>query len=162
MHLPSYSSPQVKWTPIWGWWGEETWILALWGFRFQNSKRKWGLIEHFDVSKLAHRTLPCASVWSAFNISGASPVAQTVKRLPAMRETHVQSLGREDPLEKEMATHSSILAWRTPWIEEAGRLQSTEPQRVGHNWETSLHFNISAGEALYLPAASLRVIQISS
>ena len=60
-------------------------------------------------------------------------MAQTVKRLPAMRETQVQSLGREDPLEKEMATHSSILAWRTPWIEEAGRLQSTEPQRVGHN-----------------------------
>ena len=60
-------------------------------------------------------------------------MAQTVKRLPAMRETQVQSLGREDPLEKEMATHSSILAWRTPWIEEAGRLQSTEPQRVGHD-----------------------------
>ena len=56
-----------------------------------------------------------------------------VKRLPVMRETQVQSLGREDPLEKEMATHSSILTWRIPWIEEPGRLQSTGSQRVGHD-----------------------------
>ena len=55
---------------------------------------------------------------------GASLVAQTVKNLPAMQETRVQSLGREDPPEKEMATHSSILAWRIPWTEEPGRLQS--------------------------------------
>ena len=60
-----------------------------------------------------------------------SLVAQTVKRLPTMRETQVQSLGREDPLEREMATHSSILAWRIP--EEPGRLQSMGSQRVGHN-----------------------------
>ena len=53
---------------------------------------------------------------------GASLVAQTVKRLPTMRETWVQSLGREDPLEKEMATHSSTLAWKIPWMEEPGRL----------------------------------------
>ena len=62
-----------------------------------------------------------------------SLVAQTVKRLPPMQETQVQSLGREDPLEKEMATHSSILAWRTPWIEEPGGLQSMGSQRVGHD-----------------------------
>ena len=55
-----------------------------------------------------------------------------VKRLPAMRETQVRSLGREDPLEKEMATHSSILAWKIPWM-ESGRLQSMGSQRVGHN-----------------------------
>ena len=60
-------------------------------------------------------------------------VAQTVKGLPAMRETQVRSLGWEDPLEKEMATHSSILAWRIPQMEEPGRLQSTELQRVGHD-----------------------------
>ena len=54
-----------------------------------------------------------------------SLVAQTVKNLPAMQETHVQSLGQEDPLEKGMATHSSILAWRIPWEEEPGKLQST-------------------------------------
>ena len=53
-------------------------------------------------------------------------MAQTVKHLPTMRETQVRSLGREDPLEKEMATHSSILAWRIPWTEELGGLQSME------------------------------------
>ena len=63
----------------------------------------------------------------------ASLVAQRLKDLPAMQETQVRSLGQEDPLEKEMATHSSILAWRIPWTEELGRLQSTGLQRVGHN-----------------------------
>ena len=53
--------------------------------------------------------------------NGASLVAQTVKRLPAMRETQVRSPGQEDPLEKEMATHSSTLAWKIPWTEEPGR-----------------------------------------
>ena len=64
---------------------------------------------------------------------GASLVAQTVKHVPVMQETHVRSLGREDPLEKETATNSSILAWRIPWIEEPGRLQSMGSQRVGHD-----------------------------
>ena len=63
----------------------------------------------------------------------ASLVVQRIKRLPTMRKTWVRSLGWEDPLEKEMATHSSILAWRIPWREEPGRLQSTGLQRVGHN-----------------------------
>ena len=62
-----------------------------------------------------------------------SQVAQMVKNLPAMQKTQVQSLGWEDPLEKGMATHSSILAWRIPWTEEHGGLQSTELQRVRHN-----------------------------
>ena len=61
---------------------------------------------------------------------GASLVAQTVKRLPAMRETRVRFLGREDPLEKEMAIHSSILAWKIPWMEEPDRLESMGSQRV--------------------------------
>ena len=56
-----------------------------------------------------------------------------VKNLPAMQETRVRSLGQEDSLEKEMATHSSILAWRAPWREEPGRLQSKGLQRVGHD-----------------------------
>ena len=60
-------------------------------------------------------------------------MAQTVKRLPAMQETWVQSLGQEDPLEKEMATHSSTLAWKIPLIEEPGGLQSMGLQRVGHD-----------------------------
>ena len=64
---------------------------------------------------------------------GFTLVAQTVKRLSTMRETRVQSLGREDPLEKEMTIHSSTLAWKIPWIEEPGRLQSMGSQRVGHD-----------------------------
>ena len=63
----------------------------------------------------------------------ASLVAQRLKHLPAMQETHVQSLDREDPLEKEMATHFSILAWRIPWTEEPGRLQSMGSQKVRHD-----------------------------
>jgi len=60
-------------------------------------------------------------------------VAQTVKNLPAIEETLLQSLGQEDSLEKEMATHSSILAWKIPWTEEPVGLQSMESQRVGHD-----------------------------
>ena len=67
------------------------------------------------------------------NVHGASLLAQRLKRLPAMRETQIQSLGREDPLEKEMVPHSSILAWRIPWTEKPGGLQSTGSQKVGHN-----------------------------
>ena len=69
--------------------------------------------------------------YSAFG--GASLVAQTVKCLPAMQETRVRFLGREDPLEKEMEIHSSTLAWKIPWTEEPGRLQSMGSQRVGHD-----------------------------
>ena len=63
----------------------------------------------------------------------ASLVAQTVKNPPAILETWVRSLGWEDPLEKGMATHSSILAWRIPWTEEPGGLQCTGSQKVGHD-----------------------------
>ena len=88
-----------------------------------------------------------------FHFVGASLVAQTVKNLPAMQETPVQSLGWEDPLEEGIATHSSILAWRNPWTEEPGRLQSMGLQRVGYDWVTDtstlfaliflLHFKLS-------------------
>ena len=67
-----------------------------------------------------------------------SLVAQAVKRLSTIQETRVRSLDGEDLLEKEMATHSSIPAWKIPWTEEPGRLQSMESQRVGHDWATSL------------------------
>ena len=63
----------------------------------------------------------------------ASLVAQTVESLPAVQETQVQSLGQEHLLEKEIATHSSILAWKIPWMEKPGRLQSMGSQRVGHD-----------------------------
>ena len=64
---------------------------------------------------------------------GVSLVAQRAKNLPAMQETWVWSLGWEDPLEKRMATHSSVLVWRIPWTEEPGGLQSMGSQRVGHD-----------------------------
>ena len=73
-----------------------------------------------------------------------SLVAQRLKHVPAMWETWVPSLGREDTLEKEMATHSSILVWRIPWTEEPGGLQSTGSQRVGHDSETS--FSLSKND----------------
>ena len=69
----------------------------------------------------------------SINSIWASLVAQLVKNPPAMWETWVPSLGQEDPLEKGMATQSSILAWRTPWTEEPGKLQSIGSQRVGHD-----------------------------
>ena len=68
-----------------------------------------------------------------FNGRLVSLVAQRVRNLPAMQETWVRSLGQEDPLEKGMATHSSIFAWKIQWTEEPGELQSTGPQRVGHS-----------------------------
>ena len=71
--------------------------------------------------------------------SWVSLVAQAVKNSPAVQETWVQSLGWEEPLEKGTATHSSILAWRSPWTEEPGRLQSRGSQRVRHDWAA---FNI--------------------
>ena len=80
-----------------------------------------------DIRKFAHVNITPPS-WVI-----ASLVAQRLKHLPPMWETWVRSLGREDPLEKEMATHSSILAWRIPWTEEPGGLQSTGSQRVRHD-----------------------------
>ena len=77
-------------------------------------------------------------MWSLEGRHRASLVAQRLKRPPAMRKTWVWSLGQEDPLEKEMATHSSILAWRIPWTEEPGGLQSMGLQRVRHDWANSL------------------------
>ena len=78
-------------------------------------------------------------VWS----STTSVVAQTVKCLPTMQETWVQSLGWEDLLQKEMATHSSIIAWKIPWMEEPGRLQSMGSQRVRHDWANSLTHSLT-------------------
>ena len=75
-------------------------------------------------------------------LSRTSLVAQTVKCLPTMQETWVQSLSREDLLEKEMATHSIILGWKIPWMEEPGRLQSMGSQRVGHDWANSLSLSV--------------------
>ena len=92
-----------------------------------------------------HPLASCGYIYSSFSPTfiweqrrKASLVAQTVKRLSAMQETRVRSLGWEDPLEKEMAAHSGTVAWKTPWTEEPGRLQSMGLQRVRHDWATSL------------------------
>ena len=77
--------------------------------------------------------LETLSFQHAININRASLVAQMVKRLSAMQETWVQSLSWEDPLEEEMASHSSSLAWKIPWMEEPGRLLSMGLHRVRHN-----------------------------
>ena len=94
----------------------------------------------------------CVTSEQKFNITYMfmiSLVAQTVNCLPTMRETWVWSLGWEDVLEKEVATHSSTLAWKILWTEEPGRLQSMGSQRVGHDWVTSL--SLSYVYAILLP-----------
>ena len=78
-------------------------------------------------------TSACTAQFGSSKHTWTSLVAQMVKCLPTMRETRVQYLGWEDALEKEMATHSSILAWKIPWTEEPGRLHSMGSQRVGHD-----------------------------
>ena len=85
---------------------------------------------------MAHKAILCIYFPIIYPYMGFL-VAQMVKSLPAMQETRVWSLGQKDPLEIGMATHSSILAWKIPWMEEPGGLQSKGSQRVGHNWAIS-------------------------
>ena len=84
-------------------------------------------------------------------------VTQRLQCLPPMRETQVRSLGQEDPLEKEMVTHICILAWKIPWTEKPGRLQSMGSQRVRHNWVTSLSLSLSWQNSSSLCPASFRI-----
>ena len=95
------------------------------------------LHESFDQSSLGDRPSlikkTTVQIKHILFIFRTSLVAQMVKRVPTMLETWIQSLGREDSLEKEMATHASTLAWKIPWMEEPGRLQSIGSQRVGHD-----------------------------
>ena len=95
-----------------------------------------GIIELLDSSMFFY--LVFKTLMREFINMGASLVAQMVKHLAAMWKTQVQSLGQADPLEKEMATHSSTLAWKIPCTEDPGRLQSMWSQRIGHDWATSL------------------------
>ena len=103
------------------------------------ARSKWGAL-------LCGPTVTSYGLWQkacwgfGLTCQGTTPVAQTVKRLPTMRETQVQPLGQEDILEKEMSTHASTLAWKIPWMEEPGRLQSMKSQRVRHDWATSVSF----------------------
>ena len=93
----------------------------------------WAAVYGVAQSQTQLKRLSSSSSSSRLFYSRASLVAQRLKRLPPMWETQVQSLGREDPLEEEMATHSSVLAWRIPWTGEPGGLQSMGSQRVGHD-----------------------------
>ena len=110
------------------------------------------LKHHFSLSLLQLKLLKnnnadnSSCLWqkdTVFNILGDSQVAQTVKSLPAMWETRVQSLSWEDPLEKAVAPHSSTLAWKIPWTEEPGRLQSMGLRRVGTTERLPFHFSLS-------------------
>ena len=87
----------------------------------------------------------------------SSLIAQLVKNLPTMQETRVRFLDRKDPLEKEMAILSSILAWRIPWTAKPSRLQSTGLQRVGHDWATSPHLDCIIGYRVWSLEANNRV-----
>ena len=107
-------------------WSNLACILFFFSFKFKFIYFNWRLLYNI-VLVLPHIN------------TRASLMAQMVKHLPAMQETQgVRSLGREDTLEKEMATHSSTLAWEIPWMEEPGRLQSMGPHWVGYDWATSV------------------------
>ena len=109
-------------------------FLLLWGIKWRTCflAFHWHLVKETPVHSITHRFHGSQSTQSDFL------VAQTVKRLPTMWETRVRSLGGEYPLEKEIANHFSTLAWKIPWMEEPGRLQSMGSQRVRHDWATSL------------------------
>ena len=89
------------------------------------------------------------------NIPWASLVAQMENNLPAMQKAQVRSLGREEPLENGMPTHSSILAWRIPWTEEPGELQSMGSQRVRHDWVTNSHTHTHTPSSARFPQTTI-------
>ena len=116
------------------------WATSLWVFTFMHWRRKWQPTPVFLPGEShGQRSLVGCRLWvaqsrtrlkwlsssSSKGLLGAFQMAQKVKNLSAMQETRVQSLGQEDPLEKEMAIHSSLLIWRIPWTEEPGRLQGS-------------------------------------
>ena len=107
-----------------------SWTFKLQLWLFKTNKQTKTVTNKYVKYVLQNTVLRLTEMWAFL-------VAQRLKHLPAMRETQVWSLGWKDPLEKEMATHSSILAWKIPWTEEPGRLQSMGSQRVGHDWATS-------------------------
>ena len=109
---------------------EQTTIpLWAWDISIREKKRLEQALHHLQQYSSARRPIPASLVVAL----GVSLVVQTVKNLPANVGDWVRSLGWEDPLEKRMTTHSTVLAWRIPWTEEPGRLQSVGSQRVVHN-----------------------------
>ena len=123
----------------------------------------WSVLPFPPPGDLLHPGIPPASLTSPAMQAGSLPLgaslmAQMVKNLPAMQETQVQSLGQEDPLQKEMATHSSILAWRIPWIEEPsgpqamGHKESDTTERLVHTYILLIGASLMAQMVKNLPA----------
>ena len=121
---------QLWFLPQYSWKGNWVWFSALDAMLLPMFAR------YLDVILYGEMQLP-----SSLRCKQDFPVAQMVKNLPVMQETRVQSLGWEVPLEKGMAIQSSILAWRTPWPEKPGGLQSMGSRRVGHDWVTNTHIH---------------------
>ena len=115
----------TKFTPS----SKVSWVHAI--------QRQYAIWEHIDLPRFG-LPMPLSDPYPMLP-PGTSLVAQMLRGVPVTRETSVQSLGWEDPMEKQMATHSSTLAWKIQWMEEPGQLQSTESQRIRHDWITSLH-----------------------
>ena len=105
-----------------------------WNIKIQ---RQWWTEDGFGSGRKGKTGWREDSYLKTHSLTWAFLVAQMVKNLPAMHKIWVQSLGRKNPLEKEMTTHSSILAWKISWTEEPGGLQSMAQQRVGHDWATN-------------------------
>ena len=114
---------------------------------------------HFFIPCWFHCSLVIWYLKLPNTLHRTSLVAQRVKHLPVMWKTRVRSLGREDPLEKEMATHSSILVWRIPWTEGSGGLQSTGLQRVGHDWVTT-HNTLHTSSAILICVYKIQVAKV--
>ena len=127
------------------------WATSLSLFTFMHWRRQWQPTPVFlPGESQGQGSLVGCRLWgrTELDITKVTQQQQAIggsvgKESPAMWENWVQPLGREDPLEKEMATHSSILAWRIPWTEEPGGLQSMGSQRVRHDWLTNFHFHFS-------------------
>ena len=105
---------------------QRTWVWASFGSWWWTGKP--GMLQSMGSQWVGHN--------QETELNWTKPMVQRLKHLPTMRETGVWSLHQEDPLEKDMATHSSMLLWRIPWTEEPGGLQSMGSQRVGHDWAT--------------------------
>ena len=128
-HKESDTTERLNWTELNG---MEAWCAA-----FHEVMKSWTRLSNWTEQRISYIR---RNIFIFYCHKEASLVAKRLKRLPAMRETGVRSLVQKDPLENEMATHSSVLAWRIPWTEEPGGLQYMGSQRVGHDWVTTLHF----------------------
>ena len=106
--------------------------------------REWNIRNYLQRCCKCWKSKAGSETWTKLPHHRSSLVAQVVKNLPAVQETRIRSLGQKDPLEKGMATHSNILAWRIPWTEEPGGLQSMGLHRVRHNWVSDTHTHAHA------------------